>query len=470
MNNNAFSRLLLMRFMLAGAVGLSVGGLTLKQETLLYAFQGGADGANPQNGLTSDTEGALYGTVYGEVGSVSEVFQLTPPASGQTKWTKSVLATVVGSTQGSLTFGPQGSLYGVSSTAVFQLSPPANAQSTWTQTTLWSFGGGVDGGSPQGPLIFDTKGALYGVTQQGGTANAGTVFKLTPPENGQTAWRKTVLWIFAGGEDGAYPQGGLIFDHRGALYGTTLQGGTLGLGTVYQLTPPSSGLMTAWRKTVLYSFRGIPSGQLNGDGAYPHGSLIFDTKGSLYGTSDGGQGGQGSPSGFGTVYQLSPPIEGHTAWATPWRETVICRFSPTGLTPGLANGGLIFDTEGALYGTTTNYPVDGWVFKLSPPATGQTTWTLSGVTETDGAPNGGLVFAPGGSVYGTTITGGGSIVKPGQHGYGSVFKTHHPECVFTAIPMSAIRATIRHLITPHPNRKITGSNPKTRASSKAGLL
>ncbi len=408
-NTNALSRWPFMRFVLAGVVWLAMSGLGVAQETVLYAFQG-ADGAYPQYGLISDTEGALYGAVS------NEVFQLKPPAVGQTKWTKTVIASVDG-TQGSLIFGPQGSLYGVSSTTVFQLTPPVIGGAAWTQTTLWSFSGGLDGAHPMGPLMFDTWGALYGVTLHGGLASGGTVFKLTAPVSGQSAWRKTVLWNFAGGADGAVPQGGLVFDHHGALYGTTAQGGVAGVGTVYQLTPPEEGL-TKWRKTVLYGFRGVSAGQLVGDGAYPYGSLVFDTEGSLYGTTS--QGGF-APNGIGegTVYRLTPPPDGQKEWtAPPWLETTLHIFSPVETHHGYALGGLIFDTQGSLYGTTAGDVNDGTVFKLSPPSQGQTTWSLA-VYGTDGVPNGGLIFGSRGAIYGTTFTGGGPIF---QRGYGSVFE------------------------------------------------
>ncbi len=418
MNNNAFSRLSLMRFVLAGAIWLALDGLALAQQssppgTIIYTFQGRADGAYPQGSLICDTEGALYGVM------ANGVFQLKPPATGQTAWTETVIASVLGPQSG-LIF-ERSSLYGVSSNGygtIFQLSPPVNGQPPWTQTTLWTFNGGADGVSPQGPLVSDTWGALYGVTSQGGTTNAGTVFKLTPPASGQTAWRKTVLWNFGGGEDGAVPQGGLIFDHRGALYGATLQGGAFGLGTVYQLTPPEKGSMK-WRKTVLHSFRGNPSGQLYGDGAYPYGSLIFDTKGSLYGaTSQGGFAPNGV--GYGTVFRLTPPNEEQTPEAsTSWRETLLNIFNLLEIGHGNALGGLIFDTEGALYGTTVGDSNDGTVFKMSPPSKGQTTWSFGAVYGTNGIANGGVIFGQSGAIYGTTANGGPNWPRPG---YGQVFQ------------------------------------------------
>ena len=101
-----------------------------------------------------------------------------------------------------------------------------------TLTTIWSFTGGSDGGEPQqGTLIVDQTGALYGTTYVGGSPGAcggsgcGTVFKLSPPMHGQTAWTLTSLWSFSGAGDGANPNAGLIADTDGALYGTTSAGG-----------------------------------------------------------------------------------------------------------------------------------------------------------------------------------------------------------------------------------------------------
>src|ERR1019366_3866949 len=88
----------------------------------------------------------------------------------------------------------------------------------------------------------------------------GTIFKLTPPAKGQTAWRETVLYTLKGGDDGSFPVAELIADKRGALFGTTENGGSTGgiggssgNGTVFKLTPPAEG-QTVWTETVLYSF------------------------------------------------------------------------------------------------------------------------------------------------------------------------------------------------------------------------
>ena len=92
---------------------------------------------------------------------------------------------------------------------------------------------------PFAGLIADKKGALYGTTGFGGI-NYGTVFKLTPPAKGQTGWTETVLYSFCSQpscSDGFKPHAGLIADEEGALYGTTLGGGSSGFGTVFKMTP-----------------------------------------------------------------------------------------------------------------------------------------------------------------------------------------------------------------------------------------
>jgi uncharacterized repeat protein (TIGR03803 family) len=442
---NAFSRLIMMRFVLAGSASLVFGGLAVAQstpqETLIYLFQGGADGANPNGGLIIDDQGSFYGvTKGGGAANAGTVFRLAAPEKTQTAWRKTTLYSFGSGADGvspneSLIFDHRGSLYGVTTGggaagagAVFQLSPPEKGQAAWTETILWSFAGGADGAGPLGGLIFDTKGALYGVTAQGGAANAGTVFQLAPPEKRQTAWTKTTLYSFGGGADGADPQGSLIFDHRGSLYGVTYSGGAAGGGTVYQLAPPEMR-QTAWTETVLLSFAGGTSGATVGAG--PRGGLIFDTKGALY----GGTSWQPSSSawGFGMVYQLSPPAKGQTGW----NESVLSWMSVVDGDHASSTGSLIFDTKGNLYGTSLRFgyePFGGTVYQLSPPTKGQTAWTptvlhhFSGgnnpLNSGDGAvPSAGLTFGQRGALYGITYYGG---LYGSPDGYGTVFQISMP--------------------------------------------
>ena len=267
------------------------------------------------------------------------------------------------------------------------------------ETVLYSFKGGADGAEPQSGLIFDTSGALYGTTLRGGALTVGTVYKLAPPAPGQTQWTHTVLYSFKGMKDGSYPRDGLIFDTRGALYGTTFWGGTSNSGTLFKLTPPAPG-KAQWTHTVLYSFKG------GSDGVNPRSGLIFDTSGALYGTMLGG-----GTSKTGTVFKLAPPSPGQTQWT----ESVLFSFPPGSAPPTGGNGNVIFRVvfgqKGALYGTI----FDG-VFKLTPPAPGQTQWTET-LLHSFRTPSGKVVANPGlildtnGAIYGTTSWGAAKVFK-----------------------------------------------------------
>jgi uncharacterized repeat protein (TIGR03803 family) len=268
------------------------------------------------------------------------------------------------------------------------------ASNSLAETVLHAFrSGGGDGLAPYGRLISDAEGNLYGTTALGGTSGAGVVFELTKSQ-GPGAWTETILYNFAGGNDGSQPYGGLIFDSAGNLYGTTYQGGTSNAGNVYELTP---GQGDTWTETVLYSFAG------GADGAGPQSDLIFDRSGNLYGTTTGG----GSP-GNGIVFELTSGQGG------VWTETVLHRFMISEATSPRA--AVIFGTHGELYGTLANDGASGagGVFRLDPPATKGGAWRETTLyTFTGGADGLGplcrLVLFKG-SLYGTTVKGGASRV------------------------------------------------------------
>jgi uncharacterized repeat protein (TIGR03803 family) len=365
-------------------------------ETVLYSFHPEfPDGINPEAGLIFDGAGNLYGTtIGGGTYGGGTVFELTPQAGGG--WTKQVLHDFGNGTDGagpygSLIFDGSGNLYGTTGGGgtynggtVFQLTPQAGGG--WTEKVLYSFGNSTDGAGPNGSLIFDGSGNLYGTTYRGGTSNHGTVFELTPQAGG--GWTEKVLHSFKhNGTDGYNPYAGLILDSAGNLYGTTYGGGTYKGGTVFELTPQAGG---GWTENVLYSF----------DRAHPYAGLIFDADGNLYGTTKKG----GRHKG-GTVFKLTPQAGGGD-----WKEKVLYTF--TGYSGGaIPYAGLIFDRAGNLYGTTQRGGTydNGTAFELSPLAGGG--WTenvlYSFGNGVDGfQPGAGLIFDAVGNLYGTTYLGG----------------------------------------------------------------
>jgi uncharacterized repeat protein (TIGR03803 family) len=202
-------------------------------------------------------------------------------------------------------------------------------------TSIWTFTGGSDGARPFAPLIADDSGALYGTTGNGGTLGNGIIFKLTPPKFDQTSWNLQPIWNFTGGADGSEPDASLIFDKAGALYGTTYVGGASGLGVVFKLTPPRFG-QTSWSQQTLWSFTG------GSDGGDPLAAVIADQAGALYGTTN-----QGGSQSNGVVFKLTPPKFGQTAWT----DTTLWTFSG-GSDGGVPDAPLIADGRGAIYGTT----------------------------------------------------------------------------------------------------------------------
>jgi uncharacterized repeat protein (TIGR03803 family) len=276
---------------------LSPGAGAASKYKTLHKFSGGADG-NVPSGVIFDRAGNLYGTTsLGGALGYGVVFELMPNSNGT--WTEIVLRSFTrkGPFPGSLIFDAIGNLDGTSGGdgspgAAFQLTPTSTGG--WTYHLLHRFTGGNDGSTPNGPLIFDSAGNLYGTTGGGGVYGYGNVFRLTPDSNG--GWTEHVLHQFTGGKQGAQPAAGLTHDATGNLYGTTYYGGNLsncssGCGVAFELTPNSNG---GWKEIVLHTFLDHP-------GAHPAAGLVLDTTGNLYGTSVGD-----STTTFGSVFEIAP--------------------------------------------------------------------------------------------------------------------------------------------------------------------
>lgn len=282
-------------------------------ETVLYSFGDvSGDGAEPMATVTLDAFGALYGvTQRGGAGNVGAAFKLTPPSMTQKRWTETILYSFSGADGsgpiGNLIFGDRGVLYGTTEYGgqhpfgygtVFQLTPPPPGGAAWTETVLYSFGGPPlpspphapsipYEGRPQSGLIMDGHGALYG-SSIGGLERDGTVYMLSPPQNGRTQWVETIIHKF-GSSYGDYgrPYGGLIADNNGALYGSTF------LGSVFKVTPVTL-TNTQWSGAVLHIFDASTV-----DGSAPLSNLAFDQRGALYGTTE-----LGGDFGRGTVFKI----------------------------------------------------------------------------------------------------------------------------------------------------------------------
>jgi uncharacterized repeat protein (TIGR03803 family) len=214
--------------------------------------------------------------------------------------------------------GPDGALYGTTNLggangkgAAYRLAPPASAGGSWSETVIYSFLGGSDGDLPSGGVLFDRRGRLYGTATSGGNqicvdnGGWGTVLRLIPPPSGSGTWSEQTLCEFSGADDGAVPQGDLIFGKGGSPYGTTSNCGSVSLtcpgdcGTVFQLTPPASA-GGQWTETTLYFF------VTAGDGHGPEAGLIRNAGGTLYGvTAVAGNFVEGGVGG-GTVFEILP--------------------------------------------------------------------------------------------------------------------------------------------------------------------
>jgi uncharacterized repeat protein (TIGR03803 family) len=376
--------------------------------TVLHYFTGGSDGGSPTSGLTVGGPGTLFGTTAGAGDWFGTVFKMTEKGSG---WTFAPLYDFTGGSDGGYPYagvvlGRDGALYGTTWAGgygvgtVFQLRPPATACKTaicyWNETVLHAFTGNItDGGFPgYGNVTFDQAGNIYGTASNLGGSTCGVVWELSPSGG---AWTESVLYNFAGKTDGCNPFSGVIFDGAGNLYGNTANGGSEGAGTVYQLVLSNGN----WMKHTL--------ADLNGNtGTHPVGTLSMDRSGNLYGTTlDNG------PNGGGTVFELSA--------SRGWAFSLVYAFASCD--PG---AGMTIAPDGSLYGVCQAGGAfgHGWVFEM-PPNCNQTCGPndLHDFDGSDGSyANGPVVFDASGNLYGTTYGGGNTGQGCNEYGCGVVWE------------------------------------------------
>jgi uncharacterized repeat protein (TIGR03803 family) len=423
---------------------------TSGHETVLYTFTGGNDGGYSDAGVTLDQDGNLYGTTNnGGEANLGVVFKVDK--SGH----ETVLHTFKRGAEGNqpdlagVILDPDYNLYGTTSFsaaggggAVYRLDRSGNA------TVIYAFPGNAGGQYLYNAgVILGSDGRLYGTTDYGGRHGAGVLYQLDgngyervlytfdfftangygqPTGNvirdsagnfygttfiGQadvgygygvvykvdTAGHSTVLHNFTGGADGGNPYGGVILDSKGNVYGTASDGGASGDGVVFKID-------TSGQETVLYSFTG------GSDGGFPYGSIIGDSAGNLYGTTNGG-----GASGAGVVFKVD--LSG--------RETVLYSFSG-GADGGYPLAGLIRDPAGNLYGTTNGGGASGAGVVFKVDLSGSETVLHSFTGGADGGYPLWVVLArdSAGDLYGTTSSGGtanaGVVFKVDSSGHESV--------------------------------------------------
>ena len=360
----------------------------------------GTDGANPRDDLIVDAAGNLYGTTFdGGASNDGTVYEIAATGTGYSATPTTLVSfdgtdgstpvsgviadasgDLFGTTSGFATSG-HGTVYEIAKTAAGFNSAP---------TTLVAFNG-TDGSGPDARLYADASGNLYGTTTLGGTANDGTVFEVANTPAGFSS-SPTTLVSFKG-SNVSEPNGYLIADSSGDLFGTTITGGSATAGTVFEIAKTATGYAST--PTTLVTFSGT-------NGIAPESGLITDASGDLFGTTEAG-----GAAGDGTVFEIAKTATGYNS-----APITLVSFNKTdGATPF---GDLIADASGNLFGTTTGGGAsnDGTVFEIAKTATGYsaTPTTLVSFDATDGAsPEGGLIADASGNLFGTADDGGSSL-------------------------------------------------------------
>ncbi|HEX4159573.1 MAG TPA: choice-of-anchor tandem repeat GloVer-containing protein [Rhizomicrobium sp.] len=374
---------------------------------VVYKFQGGDDGSDPEGQLIRDGSGTLYGTTYEGGDGFGTIFKISPDGK-ETQLYKFQSGEDGANPEGSLVEDAAGNFYGTTfhgggtgcngygCGVAFMLGTDG------TESVLFTFDQEDSGAWPVGGVISDSSGNLYGTTGGGGANGWGTVFELSPSGKDGEPWIETVLYSF-GWSDGAYPYGKLVMDPEGDFLGTTNSGGANGVGVVFKLTK-------AGAESILYSFSGK-------GGSEPYSGVILDASGNLYGTTfiGGHACAVRRRTGCGVIFELS--AEG--------REKVLHAFTD-GSDGGFPSfGNLVADTSGNLYGATeyggsgegcghvtkrNAFEGCGVIFEKSA---GHSEKILHAFDANDGVegPSAGLIMGSDSNLYGTTAGGNGAVFE-----------------------------------------------------------
>jgi uncharacterized repeat protein (TIGR03803 family) len=320
------------------------------REIMLHRFRGHAEGEYPSASIVADKAGDLFGTTAGGgAKGFGTVFEMTPPGAGFRLRTilsfqgtpdaampeAALLVAADGALFGTSMVGGYGGECGLSCGTVYKMTP---SKSGYSESVIFWFNGYGSslGVSPVAPLIADPAGIMFGTTPSlGGRASkcsCGAVFSIEPTAKG---YLPRGLYGFRGSPDGSNPNGALLLESGGVMFGTTTNGGeSCGCGTVY--TIKRSG--RAYLEHPIYRF------QPDFDGSNPVGDLVAGPGGVLYGTTSASHG--LTACDCGTVFALTPSGGGYN-------ESVVHAFAGTPHDGSTPLAGLVYDrATNALYGTT----------------------------------------------------------------------------------------------------------------------
>lgn len=367
--------------------------------TTLGSFNGyfgpgsASNGQTPYAGLVADAAGNLFGTtIFGGANGGGAVYELTKTTNGYNAPVAIAdLSQATGiNPESQLAIDSKGNIYGTTSYGgtfndgtVFELVKGAGGYGA--PVVLANFNG-TNGANPGAGVVFDAAGNLFGTTVNGGPQGGGTVFEMVRNGNGFGA--PINLTSTASAATGFNPGGSLYIDSAGNLFGTAANGGAYGFGTISEIKKTATGYAAP---IALVSFNGT-------NGANPAANLIADASGNLFGTT-----GQGGANGKGTVFEL---VKTATGYAAP---TTLASFD--GVSAAGPNGGLVMDSAGDLFGTTTQTQIDGTngtVFELKKTAGGYGPLTIL-TTFSGSVPSGSLLIDASGILYGVTQRGGQSF-------------------------------------------------------------